>query len=253
MKKLAITCTMFLMLLSVASFAITGQEVADKVKAVNSNFKTQKADMEMIISNKNSQPKDYHLAIYVYNFSSRDYGFIRFTSPARVKGISFLSKGEETQYLYMPAFHRVQHMAGSSKESKFVGSDFTFNDLSLIYEQKESGKYKTNLKSENDDKYVLDIVPTTSDSQYSKIVMIVDKAHLLPTKVDFYKNEKMYKSMTSSGFEKIENHWIVKNIEMVMADGSSKTTLKLSKIKFDLPIPSSFFSVRTLMKPILRY
>ncbi len=253
MKKLVILCTMFLMLLSVVSFAITGQGVADKVKAVNSNFKTQKADMEMIISNKNSQSKDYQLVIYVYNFSSKDYGFIRFTSPAQVKGISFLSKGEETQYLYMPAFHRVQRMAGSSKESKFVGSDFTFNDLSLIYEQKESGKYKTVLKSENDAEYVLDIVPTTSDSQYSKIVMIVDKAHLLPTKVDFYKNGKMYKSMTSSGFEKIENHWIVKNIEMTMADGSSETILKLSKIKFDLPIPSSFFSIRTLMRPILRY
>ncbi len=253
MKRFMILCLMFSLTLSMVSFAITGQEVADKVKAANSNFKTQKAKMEMIIYGENSQPKDYHLTIYIYNFPNKDYGLIRFTSPAGVKGISFLSKGEESQYLYMPAFHRVQRMAGSSKESKFVGSDFTFNDLSLIYEQKESGRYKTILKSESKDDYVLSITPTISNPQYSKIIMFIDKTHLLPTKVIFYKNGKVCKTMISSEFEKIDDHWVVKNIEMMTSDGSSKTVLKLSKIKFDLSIPPSFFSLRTLMRPILRY
>lgn len=253
MKRLLILCLVFSLTLSVFSFAITGQEVMNKVKAANSNFKTQKAEMEMIIYGENSQPKDYHLVIYVYNFSNKDYGLIRFTSPVNVKGISFLSKGEESQYLYMPAFHRVQRMAGSSKESKFVGSNFTFNDLSLIYEQKESGKYKTILESESKNDYVVNVIPTISNPQYSKIVMVIDKAYLLPSKITFYKSGKVYKVMTSSGFEKINGHWVVKNIQMTVPNGVSKTVLKLSNIKFNLPIPSSFFSLRTLMSPVLRY
>jgi hypothetical protein len=234
------------------SFALNAQQIMDKVVDENSNFRNQKVEMKMHIQQKNAPEKQYDLVIYVYNKSSdQKYAFVRFTYPQNIKGMSFLSLGKNKEYLYLPAYHRVQRIAGSSKNSKFAGSDFTYSDLSLLYSQKEDGKYS--LLSDNASKYVVQITPNTNDSQYSKLIMTIDKTHFLPTKVEFYKDGQLYKTMESSGLEKVDGRWVFKKISLSMADGSSKTVIVLEKTSFDLNVPQSFFSVRTLFMPVLKY
>ncbi len=250
----------FLTLLSVSvilagivstSFALTAQQIMDKVVNENSKFKNQKVEMKMYVQQKNMPEKQYKLVIYVYNNGQKKYAFVRFNYPQSIKGMSLLSLGKDKEYLYMPAYHRMQRIAGSSKNSKFAGSDFTYSDLSLLYSQKEDGKYT--LLADNSSEYVVRIIPSVDESQYSKIVMTIDKSHFLPTKIEFYKDGKLYKTMKNSGLENVDGRWLFKNITLNMADGSSKTTIVLEKTEFNLDIPSSFFSVRTLFMPILRY
>lgn len=238
--------------LASVSLAMTGSQIMNEVIKADSNFKTQKIEMHMCIQSKGMASKNYDLVIYVYNKgSSKKYAFIRFISPESIKGLSFLSLGKNEEYLYMPAYHRVQRIAGSFKNSEFAGSDFTYNDLSLLYSKKEAGKYKILIN--NASEYILEIVPTAKNVQYSKLVMTIEKKHLLPTKVEFYKNGLLYKTMKDSMLTKIQGRWLFKKITLTMANGSSKTTLTLIKTEFNLNIPLNFFSVRTLFMPVLAY
>ncbi len=254
MKKFFALLTTVILLMAVltTSFALTAEQIMDKAVSENSKFKTQKIEMQMIIQKKNATDKKYDLVIYVYNKSAdQKYAFVRFTYPQSIKGMSFLSLGKNKEYVYMPAYHRVQRIAGSSKNSKFAGSDFTYSDLSLLYSQKEDGSYS--LLSENSHEYVIEIKPNVSDSQYSKLIMTIDKTHFLPIKVEFYKDGKLYKTMESSGLENVDGRWLFKEISLTMADNSSKTLITLKNTKFDLNIPPSFFSVRTLFMPVIKY
>ncbi len=253
MKKVLLILSTVFVIFGTVSFAITGEQVMNQTINADSNFKTQKILMNMIIKANGQQDKDYSLVIYVYNDKAADkkYALIRFISPQSIKGLSFLSLGKDNEYLYMPAYHRLERVAGSSKNSKFAGSDFTYNDLSLLYSSKENGKYT--ILNETPDKYVLSILPTNSNAEYSELVMDIIKSHMLPTKVQFYKGGSLYKTLICSDLEEIQGRWLFKKFDLEMANKSSQTILTLVETKFNLDIPISFFSIRTLFQPFLEY
>jgi hypothetical protein len=56
-----------------------------------------------------------------------------FLEPADVKGTSFLKIENKTGFddmrLYLPAFKKVRRIASSAKSESFMGSDFTYEDM----------------------------------------------------------------------------------------------------------------------------
>src|SRR6266542_3776756 len=63
-----------------------------------------------------------------------DRVLIRFTYPNDIKGTAFLvwehPEGEDERFLYLPALARVRRIAGAEAQDNFVGSDFTYEDIS---------------------------------------------------------------------------------------------------------------------------
>jgi hypothetical protein len=63
-----------------------------------------------------------------------DRVLIRFTYPNDIKGTAFLvwehPAGEDERFLYLPALGRVRRIAGAEAQDNFVGSDFTYEDIS---------------------------------------------------------------------------------------------------------------------------
>ncbi|BBJ28632.1 outer membrane lipoprotein-sorting protein [Athalassotoga saccharophila] len=236
----------------IVAFSMTGQEVINQVINQNSDFKNQKIEMNMKIS-ENGQVDSYTLFIYIYNKSTdQKYALIRFVSPESIKGMSFLSLGSNDEYLYMPAYHRIERIAGSSKNSKFAGSDFTFNDLSLLYAQEQNANY--DLISKSATCYILEVTSKPNTNfEYSKLIMTIEIDHMLPQKVEFYKGTSLYKTMICKDLTNFDGHWSYKQIDMKMADGSSETRLEIENIQSNIDIPESFFSVRTLFEPNLNY
>lgn len=244
---------MAVLTLGILAFSMTGTEIINRVISQNSNFKTQKISINMENIENGQVDDNYTLFIYLYNNSKdQKYALIRFTNPESISGMSFLSLGRDNEYLYMPAYHRIQRIAGSSKNSKFAGSCFTFNDLSMLYSQKQDANY--DLLSESATDYVLKVTPKPNTTfEYSKLIMTISKDHLLPQKVEFFKDNSLYKEMICANLENFDGYWTYKTIEMKMESDSSKTTLSIEDISSNINIPASFFSIRTLFEPTLSY
>src|SRR5436190_1050793 len=73
--------------------------------------------------------------------AAREYGFttyqkvpdrrlVRFTAPGDVKGMGVLVENNETMYVFLPGFQRVRRMGSHVKNQTFMGSDFSFEDMS---------------------------------------------------------------------------------------------------------------------------
>ncbi|MGH9799757.1 MAG: outer membrane lipoprotein-sorting protein, partial [Blastocatellia bacterium] len=58
---------------------------------------------------------------------------IRFTEPAEVRGVGLLSINEhgtaDRQWLYTPAIQRVRRIASQERRQRFIGTDFTNEDM----------------------------------------------------------------------------------------------------------------------------
>ncbi|HZD05014.1 MAG TPA: outer membrane lipoprotein-sorting protein, partial [Longimicrobiales bacterium] len=56
---------------------------------------------------------------------------MHFLEPADVRDVGFLRLAEDRMYLYLPAFRRVRRIASSIQNEDFMGTDFSYEDMSL--------------------------------------------------------------------------------------------------------------------------
>ncbi|MBP9015564.1 MAG: outer membrane lipoprotein-sorting protein [Candidatus Atribacteria bacterium] len=253
MKKLLCLITIILIaLISVPSWAMTADEILDEVEARTTKFETQKSVAKMTLIDSKGKEEAREMVMY-----SKDEGedvvsiIVRFLNPADVKGVTLLSiKGGESMYLYMPAFKKVRRIASSEKNEKFMGTDFTYDELGGSYSRED---YNSTLIEETEEIYKLELIPQDPESNYSKLLMEVDKEKFYFRKIEFYdKDANLWKTLEIPEIEEEEDGSItVKKINLTDLKENHKTTIEMGSIEKNIPLPDNFFSVRTVQRPEL--
>ena len=110
---------------------------------------------------------------------------LEFISPADVKGTKLLTHSHKTkddeQWLFLPSLKRKKRISGGARSGSFMGSEFSFEDLS----NGSVEKFNFDLLNENEKEWVLQRV-SKKRSGYSKQVMRVSKKYSNPTAVEYY-------------------------------------------------------------------
>ena len=57
---------------------------------------------------------------------------LSFTSPPDVRGVNLLVRNSQNMYIYLPALRKTRRIAGSSLNSSFMGTDFSYADILSI-------------------------------------------------------------------------------------------------------------------------
>lgn len=180
---------------------------------------------------------------------------MKFLSPADIKGTSFLSlKGGDEMYLYLPALKKVRRIASHVKNTNFMGSDFTYDDLAG---GQLSPKWEAKLISQTTSHYVLELTPKKgTEVAYKKLIMTVEAKHFIPVKIEFYVEKKrgkeitlqLQKILTNSNIKLVKKHWIPLQIEMENLKKKHKTIMKIDEVKFDTGISPKVFDKRYLAR-----
>ena len=124
------------------TFALSGEisankglEIAIKADKTSEGFVDSQSSMEMQLTNRKGnvvtrKMKSKRLEVK----GDGDKSLIIFESPRDVKGVAILSFSHKTsaddQWLYLPALKRVKRIASKNKSGPFLGSEYTFEDLS---------------------------------------------------------------------------------------------------------------------------
>jgi outer membrane lipoprotein-sorting protein len=150
-------------------------------------------------------------------------------------------------YLYLPAFKKTRRIAAHVKNTKFAGTDFTYEDMEA---KRYSEKWIPELLKKEENSYVLQLKPKKGvKSDYSKLVMWVRIDNFYPTKIEFYdKGNKLYKVMVSKKIEKVSGYWVAKEVEMEDLKGKHKTKMLLIDVKFDTGLSNEVFTERYLSR-----
>ncbi|NOX36055.1 MAG: outer membrane lipoprotein-sorting protein [Calditrichaeota bacterium] len=232
------------LLLSGSLLAQDANRILSRVDSVINAPKDQKATMKMILVDKQGNQK-IRQAEFMQKGSEKR--LLRFTAPADQKGIAFLSLPNDVQYLYMPAFHKVRRIASHVKNTKFAGTDFTYDDLSAFSYSRD---FNARLLETNDQFWVLELTPKPGvEKDYGKLKMWVRRDNYYPVKVEFYDPAgNLWKIMERRQITRVGNYWVAREMEMQDLKEQHRTIIQLDDISFDLNLPDKYFTRRYLKR-----
>ena len=175
----------------------------------------------------------------------RDKKLYRYTKPESQAGVATLSLPGDVMWLYMPAFGKPKKISMLSKSQAFTGTDFSYEDMVTT---PYSDRYTPELLKTEHDAYVLQLVPKSTKSVYSKIIVRINKTNSYPVTMEFY-NEKGKKFKDADyRYEKIGKYWNASEVVMKDLDKKHSTKIQLKDVKFDQGLSEDLFTPEALKK-----
>ena len=181
---------------------------------------------------------------------------VRFVTPADIKGTSFLQvehiDGDDDLWIYLPALKKSRRLVANNKKDSFVGSDFSYGDISL---PKVDHYRHTLLKTEQvdgSDCYVVESVPATdavrANSGYSKKVTWVRSDNFVETKVEYYDLAgRLWKTQKVTRHQQVEPakaRWFPLHREMTNHQNGHRTVIAMTKVTPGVVVPDETFTTR---------
>ena len=237
--KLSVLVSALLLLVGVAN-AQNASSILKQMDDVLFAPKDSKGKMTIIITDKKGKQK---IREAISQQKGMDKKLFRFTAPSSQAGIATLSLPNDLTYLYLPAFGKERRISSSVKSQKFAGTDFSYDDMEAkLYSEKYVPKL---IKTEND-VYVLELIPVSKKSEYSKLIAKIHKTNYYPTFIEYYdKGGKKIKEATFK-FKKIGKYWNNKEILMIDLKKNHKTKMIKTDVQFDIGLTDDDFTVRKL-------
>lgn len=251
-----------LVALTTIGFAVSAGEAEDKGLAISKEGKQRdlgwtdvQSEMEMILKNQHGQTSKRQMRIKsLEQENDGDKSLTIFDSPRDVKGTAFLSfshpKANDEQWLYLPALKRVKRISSRNKSGSFMGSEFSFEDLTSFEVEKYTYKYIKDDVVDGMDCFVVEQYPVDKYSGYTKRVVWIDKAEYRTLKTDFYDRKKtLLKTLTMTNFKKYaDKHWRASNLSMVNHQSGKSTTLTWKEYKFKQGLDDKNFNKNALKR-----
>jgi len=178
---------------------------------------------------------------------------IRFTGPPEVRGVGLLTLNSPDkpaeQWLYTPAIQRDRRVAPQEKSQRFMGTDFTHEDIeersienydyALVGEENLAGQPAHKIRAVYKDRSV---------TQYSQLYLWVREDIVATTQVEFYVEGKLRKTMRWNDWKQIQGIWTPHVVEMKDLARGSTTRVRVSDVKYNLRFEPDWFSLRNLRR-----
>jgi outer membrane lipoprotein-sorting protein len=209
-----------------------GLEIATEADRRDDGWQDQTADLQMILRNRHGQESVRDLRNRSLEVTDDgDRLLVIFDSPPDVDGTAFLTfthkEGQDDQWLYLPALKRIKRIASNNKSGPFMGSEFSYEDLT----SQEIEKYTyTHLRDESVnglDSFVVERIPVDQKSGYTKQLVWYDKAEYRLQKIEFYDRKgDLLKTLNYTGYTQYLNKYWRAN-EMFMENHQTGKSTKL--------------------------
>ncbi len=259
-RRLFLTVLIMVSLGMSSLYALTGKEIARKVHD-RDDGKTLSQDMTMILIDKNGKKRVRKIKTFSKDFGKDTYKIMFFLSPADVKDTSFLtydyddSNKDDDQWLYLPALKKVKRIPTSDKSSAFMGSDFSYYDMTKRDVDDFDYKILKHVKVRGHDTTMIESIPNNQkvieESGYVKTIGLVrTDIDMVVRSIGFLKNGKK-KFFDVKKMHKQNGVWVIDEMTMTTKDGKRtvhKTILKFNNIKVNQPISDDMFTTRRLKK-----
>jgi hypothetical protein len=261
-NRLLIGITLGLTLISTNLFSDDpkARAIMEKVDA-RDDGKTLKQDMLMILIDKNGKKRTRDIKSYGKDFGEDEHRIMFFKTPADVKNTSFLTYDyddadkDDDQWLYLPALKKVKRIPSADKSGSFMGSDFSYFDMTDRDLEDYDFKFIKDTKVYGKDAWMIESTPrnqkTIKESGYTKTLAIIRKDNYMVIRaINYMKNGKK-KYLDLKKIHEQKGIWVVDEMTMTTKKGKKMThmtILKFNNIKVNDPLKDDLFATRRLEK-----
>jgi outer membrane lipoprotein-sorting protein len=213
-----------------------------------------KARILMKLIDKGGQERIRDLTMLRKNYADggRQKYFIYFHQPSDVRDTTFMvykyPDKDDDRWLFIPAIDLVKRIAANDKFSSFVGSDFTYEDISGRKPEEDTHALLKEEEVDGRNCFVIESAPK-GRSEYTKKISWIDKQNFLPLKEEFYdKQNELYRRFEA--LEIKEKNGISTATKRVMRNVKTghRTEVTFQDVEYNLGIEDDIFSERYLRK-----
>ena len=258
MKRLALL--LFLAVgLATNALAATPEEIVQKSQAVffypGKDFKAR-VMMKLISPGGQERVREMTmLRLNTGEAGGEQKYFMYFFQPAEVKNMTFMvfkyPAKDDDRWLFVPAINMVRRIAMQDKQASFVGSGFTYEDVSgrdladdtheLVREETLNGKACFVIKS----------TPKKADSAgYGHKLAWIDKTTWLPMKEEYYdRTGRTVRLFSADEVQMVKGFPTITKRTMKNSQSGYRTEVSYASQDYNVGLEDSLFSERFLRQP----
>ncbi len=219
-----------------------------------------RAQVNMKLTNKGGDVRERQLTMLRGNSGAPggDQRYlILFHKPQDVRRTSFLvwkyPEKDDDRWLFLPAVDLVKRIAASDRRSSFVGSDFTYEDISGRDLSADSRRLLRRESLDGVDCFVIESTPK-GEAEFARRLSWIDSGTFLPRKEEYYdRHDRLFKLFSSEEIQVVKGHPTMLRRSMRDVSSGHSTVVEMTGVDYDLGIEDDVFTERYLRRPPARW
>ena len=181
-----------------------------------------------------------------------------FKKPSDVSRLTFMvhksAKGNDKRWIYVPAIDLVKQISADDKNSSFVGSDFSYEDVSGRHWSEDTHRLLYDSTWNDKAVWVIESTPKEKYKGFTRKVSYIGKETYLPYKeLYFGKKDKLVKVMTSEEIKEVDGIITITHRTMKDVKKNRVTHVIFEDIDYNTGIKDEIFTERYLMNPPMEF
>ena len=234
-----------------------GLRIALESRERSDGFGNFTAGMTMVLHDRHGRESIRQMRFKVLEAPGGEEGdksLFVFDQPRDVQGTALLThvhtNADDDQWLYLPALKRVKRISASKRAGSFMGSEFTFEDMSSPEVEEYDHKYLRDEPCGELTCMVTEQVPLDPKSGYSRKVVWQDEGEYRAWKVELYDRKGMHvKTLTLEDYQQYQNRfWRAGKQTMANHQTGARTVLLWTDYRFGTDLDDREFTHTALRR-----
>ncbi len=249
------------LLAGVPALALTALEIMQRVDA-RDDGDNMTARQEMILIDKNNNRRVREMTLFAKDVGRDTRRLVFFLSPANVKNTGFLTYDydsgdrDDDQWLYLPALRKTKRIASSDKSAAFMGSDFSYADLTRRVISEWKFKILKEAEVRGKPVWLIEALPASDVIRkrygYDKSVVFVRQDLFMVVRAVHWMSEGgKLKYLDMKTVEEIDGIWTATEMDVKTTRSRKtlhRTILRFHDVKYNQAVDSDLFTIRRLEK-----
>ena len=241
--------------------ALTARQIMDRVDA-RDDGDSRTATLEMILIDRRGNERIRRLRTLAMDKGRDTLSILFFLAPAEVRRAGFLThdyyggERDDDQWLYLPELHKTKRIASSDKSSAFMGTDFSYADLTRRVLDEWRFRLLKEAELRANKVWLIEALPASPAIRdrygYTKSVLFVRQDIFMVVRaVNWVRKGRRLKYFDIKKLERIDGIWIGTVLDMKTVKDrrtEHRTVFRYADVELNRPLDEDLFTVRSLEK-----
>jgi outer membrane lipoprotein-sorting protein len=181
-----------------------------------------------------------------------------FKKPSDISRLTFMvhkvPDGNDLRWIYVPSVDLIKPISGDDKNSSFVGSHFSYEDVSGRHWTEDKHTKLADSTINDAPVFVIESIPIEPQKGFARKLSFLDKTTFLPLVERYYdKKDKLLRVFRAEKIEEIDGVMTLSIRSMENVRKGGKTTIAFNSIKYNVGMDESLFTERFMKNPPRKY
>ncbi|MEE9442276.1 MAG: outer membrane lipoprotein-sorting protein [candidate division Zixibacteria bacterium] len=260
MKKYASILTIII-LVSISAGMVRAEDAMDIMKKSHLAYYyagddgVTKVTMKIINKKGRERLREFTMIRLDLEEGGKQKYYTYFNKPSDVSRMTFMvwknTESNDDRWLYVPAIDLVKRISADDKNSSFVGSDFSYEDVSGRLWTEDDHTLVSELETINDKPvYLISSRSKKEKDSFGEKKSWIDKETYLPLREEYYDDKgKLLRVFTADKIEIIKDIVTITQRTMENVKKNQKTVIYFDGIDYNIGITDDIFTERFLKSP----